>query len=102
MDYWLECINSALDEAGVIANTEQRKAIAGAVKFAHEDYGISLGYEHIPNHLKIENENLKKDLKTERDKVVCPDCNGRGFIATNICCRRSYSSCSKCNGIGRI
>lgn len=49
MDYWLECICSALDDVGIIASTEQKKAIAETIKCAHENYGrlygISLGYE---------------------------------------------------------
>ena len=102
MDYWIECIGSALDDAGVIASPEQRKAIAEAVKCAHENHGMALGYDCIPNHLKTENESLRRDLKTERDKVVCPDCNGRGGIFINVGFRSSYSSCSRCNGTGRI
>ena len=49
MDYWTECISTALDEAGIVATKEQIEIIVGAVEGGHENYGMAHGYDCIPN-----------------------------------------------------
>ena len=64
MDYWDECVRCALEEAGVIATEEQIVLVAEAVKGGHENYGLAMGHECIPNPLQREVEGLKADVQT--------------------------------------
>ena len=100
MDYWKECISIALEEEGVDATEVQIENIAGAVEGAHECYGMAHGHDAIPNPLAVENDQLKRDLKVEREKVNCKECGGRGWITINspLCNRSSSSQCWKCRG----
>jgi RecJ-like exonuclease len=100
MDYWEECIREAFEDAGIVATDEQVDIVAGWVDGAHENYGLATGREFIPHPLETENKDLKRELEKERDKVVCPECKGKGyFILSGI--RTSYSTCRKCKGEGK-
>lgn len=104
MKYWEQCIEEAFGDIGIIASPEQIKKVADWVEGAHENYGLATGYDLIPNPLRTENENLKKDLKKEQEKISCPACNGEGRIVDNFgpSGRTSTSSCQKCYGKGRV
>lgn len=103
MNYWLEALQSSLDEHGVIHDLtkEQLAAVAKDMDFAHQMHGEATGLINIPNPLRLENEKLSKELKREREKVFCRECGGRGSITENFANRSSLSSCYKCNGEGK-
>lgn len=100
-DYWNECISSALDEVDIVATKEQIESIAGDVEVSHENFGMAHGHDAIPNPLRTENDQLKNDLRTEREKVLCKTCKGRGSITTYRGTFQSTSQCWKCKGEGR-
>lgn len=98
-DYWEECIAIAAEECGVTLTDEQIKYMAGAVEGGHENIGMAF---HVPeNPLRSELDQVKRDLKNERDKVLCPDCGGKGWIVEYGPYHSSESQCSKCRGEGR-
>lgn len=103
MNYWEECISSSLEEAGIKATQEQIEQIASDVQIAHENYGMFMGHDCIPNPLKSENERLSQELKKEQDMVICKTCKGRGWIVESFGpgLRSSESQCWKCHGRGR-
>lgn len=101
MNYWEECIGLALDEVGILATEEQIKTIAGFVETGHEDYGQAHGYECIPNPLSQEIKRLETDLKTEKEKIHCKECLGRGLITNNGPYHSATSQCWNCRGEGR-
>jgi hypothetical protein len=101
-DYWTTCIEEALGEANLFATPEQVAKIANFVSIAHDMYGEANGYDCIPNPLKLENDELHKQIKVERAKVVCPDCGGRGRIIGYGGTRVSDSPCDKCHGEGYV
>jgi len=103
MKYWHKCISEAFSEHGITATEEQIALVAEWVEGAHENYGMAFGHDAIPNPLKLENDDLKKKLATEKEKVFCRECNGSGRIIDNFgpSGRSSNSQCRKCNGIGK-
>lgn len=98
-DYWRECVEIALSEAGVAATPDQIKEIAWSIQGGAENIGQAFYQPESP--LIGENENLRRELRTERDKVLCRDCNGRGRIITQGPYHSFDSQCSKCRGEGR-
>jgi len=102
MDYWTECISQAFDEANIITTDEQIDSVVEMVKHAHEMYGEAHGYDCIPNPLKEENIQLRKNLKIEKEKRICKACNGSGSITSYGVCHSATSQCDKCNGEGKL
>lgn len=47
-------------------------------------------------------ERLKRELETERNKVVCPSCKGKGEEISRGPYHSAYSRCPKCKGTGKI
>lgn len=101
MDYWNECISEAFDEEGIVATPEQIDNVARSVEVAHENYGMAFGHDAIPNPLLADNQRLERELKTERDKVLCRECNGHGRIIINGPVHSYDSECTRCRGEGR-
>lgn len=64
MDYWEECVRIAFDEEGIKATEEQIQNVVGHIEGAHENYGMSHGYDAIPNHLE---EEIKKEKQKTRE-----------------------------------
>lgn len=102
MRYWEECVSLAFDEVGIVATREQIATVAEAVEAGHENYGMAHGYDQIPNPLMEENDRLCEALKTERSKVVCGECGGRGRIITYGPYHSADSTCYKCHGEGKV
>ncbi len=102
MDYWQECVSEAFDEACIIATSEQIATVADCVQGSHENYGMAHGHDAILNPLQTENDNIKKKLKDENDKIHCETCNVRGRIVENLgLAHTSNSECHICRGEGR-
>jgi len=99
--YWEECIREALEDCGLSATDEQIEVIVDTVEGAHDNYGMAFGHDAIPNPIMKENEDLKRQLKLEQDKVTCPDCRGNGEIITTGPVHSSISQCDACRGEGR-
>jgi len=101
MNYWRECISEAFDDAKITATAEQINTVASWVEGAHENYGMAMGHDAIPNPLREENGRLSRELKEEQAKVNCRVCGGFGEIRSNGPCHSSISQCWKCRGEGR-
>lgn len=101
MDYWEECIRTAFEDSGITATEEQILEVSETVKGSFENYGLYHGHECIPNPLSEEVDRLKKELRNEKDKVFCEECNGKGMIVSPGPYHSGVSQCHKCNGEGR-
>ena len=102
MDYWKECIFEAFDDAKITATDEQVATVADWVEGAHENHGMATGAECIPNPIRLENDDLKRQLKREKDKQLCKRCMGEGRLVTHGPCHSSNSECYECRGEGFI
>jgi DnaJ-class molecular chaperone len=104
VNYWLEALESSLDENGCFSalTKEQREAVAKDMNIAHEMHSEATGEINIPNPAHAEIKRLSDEVKRERDKVHCVECNGRGSI-TESCGTSHYavSQCWRCHGEGR-
>lgn len=98
-DYWREAVEIALSEAGVVATPEQIKEIGWAIEGSVENFGQAFHTPESPYPAEIEK--LKRELRTEENKVICRTCNGRGRIITQGPYHSSDSQCYKCQGDGR-
>lgn len=101
MSYWEECIDEALNDAGIEASKEQIELIASWVEGAHENYGMAHGHDVAHRGPDPEIKRLRKELSDERNKILCADCNGQGWITTLGPYHSGTSQCSKCRGEGR-
>lgn len=102
MNYWEECITEAADDCGAKLTKEQIDCIAGWVEGAHENYGMAHGHDAIPSPQTLEVQRLERELKTERDKVQCVECDGTGWITSHGPYHSATSQCYKCQGEGRV
>ena len=102
MDYWKDCIKESFEDAKIEATQEQINIVSSWVEGAHENYSMANGYDFIPSPVNTEIEKLKKELKREREKTICRECNGSGRIITYGGTFQSDSQCYKCNGSGYI
>lgn len=103
MNYWEEAFCAALEEANIqLPSQELIERASKVIEGAHENYGMAHGYDCIPNPLIIENEKLTKELKVEREKVHCRECEGSGWTTTLGPYHSSTSRCYKCNGEGKV
>lgn len=102
-DYWEACIDEAFEDAKIEASDEQTQTVISWVEGAYENYGMANGHDCIPNPLQSDVTRLEKELRDERDKIICEACGGKGWITSNsFSCNRSVSGeCSKCRGEGR-
>lgn len=101
MNYWKECVEAALDEAGLPATPAQIESIAKCVAISHDQYGMAFGHDCIPNPLQTENDRLTKALKIEQSMVFCKECKGTGTIYSYGGTYQFVSRCDKCNGTGK-
>lgn len=99
LEYWIEGVTCALDEAGVTATAEQIKEIAYAMEGAHDCYGQA--FYQPENPLIGELKEVKQALKAEQDMVFCRICNGSGSTTMHGPYHSCTSSCWKCNGKGK-
>lgn len=104
-DYWIESVESSLEEAGVTATKEQIENIASDMEISSEQQSMANGHDVATKnyHSTKDDEiaNLEKMVVSEREKVICKECNGRGRIITQGPYHSSDSQCSKCRGYGR-
>jgi len=101
MNYWDECVKEAFEDAGIKATKDQIDIVISWVEGAHDNYGMSHGHDCIPNPLYEEIDSLKAELKKERNKQVCRECNGRGLITNHGPVHSATSQCWNCRGEGK-
>lgn len=101
-EYWVEAVAQSLEEHGITATQEQISKVAVDIQHAHEMYGEAFGHHFIPNPLEAENKRLSAEVIKEREKVICKECKGKGFLVSygsgTLMCE---SQCWKCRGDGR-
>ena len=103
MDYWLECVDAALDAAGVPATSEQVAAIARDVENAHDLYGevtgLSVASANLAAQQRREESHLQQRLRYEQEvpRVRCNSCKGFGFVRDGW--GRDFG-CNDCDGKG--
>jgi len=98
-DYWEECLAQSIEEHGVTVTREQLTAIVRDVEGAHDCYGMAF---HVPeNPLIGELQRARAELKTEREKVFCRTCDGRGRLISAGPYHSSDTQCWKCGGEGK-
>lgn len=100
-NYWETTISEAAEECGLDLTPEQLDTLASWVEGAHENYGMAMGYDCIPNPLRLENEELQRKLQIEQQKSVCPRCNGSGIEVVHGPCHDAISQCFTCKGDGK-
>lgn len=100
-DYWRECIECALDEAGLAATAEQIATIADVVSGGHDNIGQAFYSPPAGEYLSSENERLLRELKSERDKVGCQQCRGTGRLEYNSGPWGVNTQCDRCHGEGK-
>lgn len=100
-DYWKECIETSFADHGIVATPDQMQAVASDVEGAYTNIGQAF---HVPeNPLRAENDDLRRKLKKESEKVGCLVCRGRGYVteAFGPIGRSSTSRCDRCHGEGK-
>ena len=68
MDYWTECIEEALEDAGLHATKEQIEIVASWVDGAHENFGLATGSEFIPDPVHSELDEVKREMKKQQER----------------------------------
>ena len=99
-EYWIECVESALEEHGVTASKDQVIAVAADVEVSHDNYGLAF-YSPASDPRNSEIEQLREELAIERSKVSCSRCGGSGRITTQGPYHSSNSDCMTCDGYGK-
>lgn len=97
-DYWIEGLTSFFEEHGIVATPEQIALVAADVALGAEN--IDQAFYVPENPLIFEVDRLKKELKTEKAKVVCSVCHGNGRVTTFAGSWRCNSACDECHGEG--
>ena len=101
-EYWKDVFSELIDSLDLTASDDFLDRAAGDLALAHEMYSESTGELSIPNPLRLENQRLKEQLEKERNKQVCPDCSGTGEDVSHGPFHTAISTCSKCNGEGKV
>lgn len=81
LNYWIESLGYALEEAGVYdaLTPEQRKQVAESLVVSAENEGMASGRDCIPNPLSSEIDRLKAAHRAEierfeeRERIYCRD-----------------------------
>lgn len=105
-DYWREAVESSLEEAGIAAEPEQVKQVAGDMKISHDMFDTAFGYDvasmNLAQQRKSELEEVKASLETERAKRGCYECRGRGGWEESYGTFSSWRTCDACKGTGKV
>lgn len=101
IDYWKECIAIAAEDCGLTMTDEQLDMLAGSVESGHENYGMAFYSPPAGEYLTSENGRLQRELRAEREKIGCSECNGTGRLQYNAGPWAVDSHCGKCNGEGK-
>ena len=71
LNYWIEAVESALDDVGKIAlfSKEDIKTLAETLQISSEQKSMAFGYEHIPNPLESEIQKIKSQYENKIAKL---------------------------------
>lgn len=103
-DYYQECFEIAMDEAGcghLLAqmSSEQKAEVGGAISGAVENVGLAF---YTPENPMIErNKTLERQLAWERELWPCEPCKASGRLRYNAGPWAVDTECDKCNGDGK-
>lgn len=102
-DFWNDCVSEAFDEAEIVATPEQIRIVAEAMEGCHDNYGTYHGHDVAFSGGESEADKLRRELKAEKAKFVCPSCKGNGVETGPVGTSHSYvSQCPQCRGEGRV
>jgi len=99
--YWTEAISEIFEEHGVTATAEQMAKVASDVELLSSTAG-EYSSESVIRPGDEEVTKLRTELTLEKQKVVCKECRGHGFIGDSSDPTRYESECFVCKGAGRI
>lgn len=102
IDYWLECLSQAAEEAGIVLDPQILKVLAKAAEDGHDHYSMAFYTPSSSEIYQPKIDELKQELAKEQAKRFCGNCNGSGVIYENFGVRSSISQCHKCGGNGKI
>ena len=74
LEYWRECVTGCFEEHGITATQEQIERIAADIEVSAANMSLVFGPPPGPSLARIEADDLKRKLSTEKDKVYCGDC----------------------------
>ena len=106
-EYWEEAIGEALcsiDKFNLFTSAELKElgeALATSAECESMAFGWDVSSANRSAELRREEESLRKELRRERDKVTCRECNGHGRLRYNSGPWAVDTGCIKCNGEGR-
>lgn len=95
IDYWLDALESSLEEQDIALPREMRVKIARDLTIAYENIGMAF---NIPTTHGGDSDaqKLRKELYDEKRKVICNRCQGSAID-------KSYGGrCDLCEGTGRV
>ena len=102
-EYWIEAVSQTAEDMNIKLSQEQIIEFAESMQISSEQQSMAFGELNIPNPLLSENKELKRELKREKEKIICKECNGRGSLTEyGPGTLMSISNCYKCNGLGFI
>lgn len=106
-EYWTDAIEAALSDIGKdgLLSREELETVGGSLAGSAENQSIAFGWDVASANLDAarerEKDDLRKEVRREREKIICRECNGRGRIITQGPYHSSNSQCWKCRGAGR-
>lgn len=109
-EYWREAVMEAfegIDRFDLVNDLtkEQLDDIGEALATSAEHQSMAFGWDvaSANRHADIQRteDNLRKEIRRERNKITCRSCNGTGSITSHGPYHSSTSQCFKCHGEGR-
>lgn len=109
-EYWREAVMYAfegIDRFDVIKamTKEQLDEIGEALATSADNQSMAFGWDVASSNrsaeLRREEDDLRKELQRERNKVTCRECNGHGRLRYSAGPWAVDSPCDRCNSTGR-
>lgn len=110
IEFWEEAVGDAfcqIDKWEVfetLTKDEQKKLGENLARWAESEgsaYGWDVASSNRSAELRREEDDLRKELQRERNKVTCRECNGHGRLRYSAGPWAVDSSCDRCNSTGR-
>jgi len=105
-EYWTICAEEALEEAGIVASSEQISVVAKWMKDGHENYGEQHGHaeanKSLWSDLTRRAETAEALAAREAEKVPCPECAGKVVPGLGGTIEPARCSCWYCNETGKV
>jgi DnaJ-class molecular chaperone len=109
-DYWREAVMEAFEGINRFdlvkdLTKEQLDDIGEALATSSECQSMAFGWDVASANryadIQRTEDNLRKEIRKERDKVTCRECGGQGRLRYNAGPWAVDTGCMKCNGEGR-